>query len=274
MTRADLKVARTLLSNYPTAGLNTVAHLATAAGVSNPTVVRFVSRMGFESYADFQKVLLDEVQERMSSPLSMLDAGKGTQPRDGIYQEVLHAGALALEAAMTMVPPADFEAAAALAADPGLRVHCLGGRFSGYLAGMLWSHLRQLRPDCYWLNGSRSDQVDALLDLGKRDLVIAYDFRRYQIDTIHFARTAAAQGARIVLFTDRWKSPIVQQADVVLTAPVEGPSPFDTMLPAVAQTEALIAAITARLAKSSRGRIKRMEALRRTSSITEDSLAE
>ena len=272
MTRADLKITRTLLANYPAVGLNTVAHLAAAAGVSNPSVVRFVLRLGFDSYASFQKILLDEVQERMSSPLSMLDAGKGTQPQEGIYQDVMRAGAQALEVAMTMVPPADFEAAAALAADPGLRVSCLGGRFSGYLAGMLWSHLRQLRADCHWVNGSRSDQVDTLVDLGKRDLVIAYDYRRYQIDTIRFAQTAAAQGARIVLFTDRWKSPIVEQADVVLTAPVEGPSPFDTMLPALAQTEALIAAITARLAKTSRGRIERMEALRRDSVITEDSL--
>ena len=45
MTRADLKITRTLLANYPAVGLNTVAHLAAAAGVSNPSVVRFVLRL-------------------------------------------------------------------------------------------------------------------------------------------------------------------------------------------------------------------------------------
>lgn len=274
MTRADLKVARTLLANYPAVGLNTVAHLAAEAGVSNATVVRFVLRLGFDSYADFQRVLLDEVQDRMSSPLTMLNAGKGAQQQEGIYQDVMRAAVHALEAVITMVPAADFESAVALASDSTLRVYCIGGRFSGYLAGLLWSHLHLLRAGCHWVNGSRSDQVDTLVDVGRRDLIIAYDFRRYQIDTIRFAQTAAAQGARIILFTDRWKSPIAERANVVLTAPVEGPSPFDTMQPALAQTEALIAAITARLAQTSRRRIERMEALRSISSITEDALAE
>ena len=62
LTRSDLKVARALLSNYPAAGLNTVAHLAQVAGVSGPTVVRFVARLGFEGYPDFQQALLAEVR--------------------------------------------------------------------------------------------------------------------------------------------------------------------------------------------------------------------
>lgn len=270
LTRSDLKVARALLSNYPAAGLNTVAHLAQAAGVSSPTVVRFVARLGFDGYPGFQQALLGEVQERMSSPLSMMNAGKGAVPPDNLYLESMRSAAHAVEAAMDMLPSAGFEKAADLAADTAYAVHCIGGRFSGYLAGMLWSHLKQLRPGSNWIRGTRADQVDALVDLGRRDLVIVYDYRRYQLDTIRFARTAAAQGAKIVLFTDPYASPIAAVADVILTAPVESLSPFDTMVPALAQTEALIAALTARLAGKSRGRIEKMEALRRVASVTED----
>jgi len=42
------------------------------------------------------------------------------------------------------------------------------------------------------------------------------------------------------------------------------------MVPAIAQTEALIAGLTARLATQSRQRIERMEELRRSYAITED----
>ncbi|WP_415182338.1 MurR/RpiR family transcriptional regulator [Phaeovulum sp.] len=270
LTRSDLKVARTLLSNYPAAGLNTVAHLAQAAGVSGPTVVRFVGRLGFEGYPDFQRALLGEVQERMSSPLSMMNAGKGAVAPDNIYLESMRSAGHAVETTMSMVPSASFDKAVELAIDPSLSVHCIGGRFSGYLAGMLWSHLKQLRPGCHWVQGARSDQVDALVDLGRRSLVIVYDYRRYQIDTVQFARTAAAQGAKIVLFTDPYASPIAGVADVILTAPVESLSPYDTMVPALAQTEALIAALTLRQASKSRRRIEQMEALRHASSVTED----
>jgi DNA-binding MurR/RpiR family transcriptional regulator len=73
-----------------------------------------------------------------------------------------------------------------------------------------------------------------------------------------------------VLFTDRWVSPIAEFAAVTLMAPVDTVSPYDTMVPAIAQTEALIAGLTARLAAHSRGRIERMEELRRSYAITED----
>ncbi|WLR91672.1 MurR/RpiR family transcriptional regulator [Shinella zoogloeoides] len=269
-TRAELKIVRQLLSNYPAAGLNTVAHLAAAADVSNPTVVRFANKLGFEGYPEFQAALLSEVQERMSSPLSMLDTRKPSLEQENFYQYFLRASIHALEASMQMLPPDDFEAAIDAAADLNMRVHCLGGRFSGFLAGLLWSHMKQLRGETRWINGSQADQVDQLVDLGKRDVLFVYDYRRYQIDTIRFARQAAKQGARIVLFTDRWVSPIAEFASVTLMAPVDTVSPYDTMVPAIAQTEALIAGLTARLASQSRGRIERMEDLRRSYAITED----
>ena len=45
LTASERKVARALLSMYPVAGLGTVAELAERAGVSSPTVVRFVARL-------------------------------------------------------------------------------------------------------------------------------------------------------------------------------------------------------------------------------------
>ncbi len=269
-TRAELKIVRQLLSNYPAAGLNTVAHLAAAAGVSNPTVVRFTSKLGYEGYPEFQAALLGEVQERMSSPLSMLDTRKPLLEQENFYQYFLRASIHALESSMQMLPPHDFEAAVEAGADLSTRAHCLGGRFSGFLAGLLWSHMKQLRAETHWINGSQADQVDRLVDFGKRDVLFVYDYRRYQIDTIRFAGQAARQGARIVLFTDRWVSPIAEFASVTLMAPVDTVSPYDTMVPAIAQTEALIAGLTARLASQSRGRIERMEELRRAYAITED----
>ena len=271
LTPSDLKVARALLADYPAAGLNTVAQLATAAGVSGPTVVRFVSRLGFDGFPDFQKALLSEVQARMNSPLAMIDAGKAAAvPQEQIYQEVVRSCIGMLETTAEMVPAAEFDMAARLVTDPALRLQFIGGRFSGYLAGMLWQHLRQLRPDCHVVSSNRPDRIDSLIDIGRRDLIVAFDYRRYQVDTIQFVTTAAERGAQVILFTDPWASPLASCARVVLTAPVEGPSPFDTMVPALAQVEALIAAVTTRLSTTSRARIAEIEALRKCSGITED----
>ncbi len=275
LTPSDMKLARALLADYPTAGLNTVAQLAAVAGVSGPTVVRFASRLGFDGFTELQKALLAEVQARMNSPLAMIDAGKAAAvPQEQIYREVIRSCVTMLEATVGMVTAADFDAAARLITDPALRLHFIGGRFSGYLAGMLWQHLRQLRADCQVVSGNRPDRVDSLIDIGRRDLIIAFDYRRYQVDTIQFVTAAAERGAQVILFTDPWASPLAANAKVVLTAPVEGPSPFDTMVPALAQVEALIAAVTMRLSPTSRARIAEIEALRSLSGITEDQLTE
>ena len=48
-------------------------------------------------------------------------------------------------------------------------------------------------------------------------------------------------------------------ADIVLPVPVESSSPFDTMIPALALTEALIAAATARCADKLHDRLEEIE---------------
>ena len=69
-TAAEQRVARALLDHYPVAGLETVARFANRAGTSGPTILRFVQRLGFASYAAFQNVLRSEVQSQLQSPLA------------------------------------------------------------------------------------------------------------------------------------------------------------------------------------------------------------
>ena len=64
MTPSERRVARTLLATYPTAGLESLPQLAEGAGVTGPTVLRFVRKIGFEGYPDFQRSLRHEVQAR------------------------------------------------------------------------------------------------------------------------------------------------------------------------------------------------------------------
>src|SRR5215217_530367 len=73
LTGAEKKVARVLLDAYPIAGLETIAELSERAYVSAPSVVRFVKKLGFDSYPDFQRALREEIQARISSPLSLYE---------------------------------------------------------------------------------------------------------------------------------------------------------------------------------------------------------
>jgi DNA-binding MurR/RpiR family transcriptional regulator len=105
-------------------------------------------------------------------------------------------------------------------------------------------------------------RAGALLDASRRDVFVIFDVRRYQPATIELARTAANAGATIVLLTDQYLSPISDIAEAVLPARVDAPSPFDSLVPAMALVESLVAGVSDKLGPAARKRIRRLEALR------------
>ena len=162
----------------------------------------------------------------------------------------------------------DLERAAKLLADPSKRITCIGGRFSNFLAAILRSHLQQLRSNVLLVDDHRAGLFDYLIDISHRDVLVVYDYRRYQTDIVEFCRQAKEQKATIVLFTDPYKSPIAAFAEVVVTTPVEVVSPYDTMTPALGVTEALIAGLTGQLSDSSLERLAKLETYRDRNRVT------
>src|SRR3546814_15407675 len=80
LTRSESRIVQLLLADYPVAGLGSASSLAKRAGVSDPTVARFVTKFGFENFAAFQATLLEEVEARFRSPLMTLE---NNQTEDG-----------------------------------------------------------------------------------------------------------------------------------------------------------------------------------------------
>jgi DNA-binding MurR/RpiR family transcriptional regulator len=268
LTPAERKVARVLLAQYPVGGLEPIAKLAADAGVSPPTVVRLVSKLDFDSYAGFQASLKSEVTARLSSPLSM-HAGPGdtvlgdTVPADvgdvlARSERVLCGG---ISASFARLPRAEFDEAVGLLADERRGAVLIGGRFSSMLAEYLAAHLRILRPHVRVISSAGADRISSLLDVGRRDVLVAFDYRRYQHDTVRLALTAKQQGATLIAFTDPYLSPLSAHADVVLTSSVASPSPFDALTPAVALIETVIAALVDRLGVAPLARMARYDAL-------------
>ncbi|GII94979.1 MurR/RpiR family transcriptional regulator [Sinosporangium siamense] len=259
LPKAEQRVARALLAGYPTAGLEPLATVAGLAQTSPATVLRLAYRLGFEGYPELQQTLKRETQQRYSSPIAQygeapaLDGGVIARSR----AVLLNATAQTFD----QLPEGELLKAAALIADPTRRISAAGGRFSGMLAQYLVAHLHQLRPGTAHIPGSSADHAAYLLDAGRRDVLVVFDYRRYQRETITFAREASARNAKIILFTDPWLSPAAAVADVVLPAQVTSPSPFDSLTPALAVIEALIAAVVEELGEAGRERVAEYDQL-------------
>ena len=270
LTPAERRLGKVLLGSYPIAGLESLARFAERAGVSPPTVTRFITRLGFRGYPDFQDALRREVQGRLSSPLARYDAVPAAvgalSPLDRAF-ESFHAG---LNTTLGLVSAPEFDQVVDLLADRRRRVWVVGGRVSDVLARYLAGQLRLLRSGVRLLGGERSTPVQHLIDLGKRDVLVAFDFRRYQRDTIRSSREAARRGAAVVVVTDPWLSPASASARHVLATGVESFAPFDSLVGGMALVEALVGAVLGRLGAQAQLRMRRLEELRSDATWGED----
>lgn len=261
LTPAELRVAQTLLADYPAAGLQSVAALAARAGVSGPTVVRLVAKLGFAGFAELQSRLRAELSARNAGPVQRYPVADETAHASPLLRRFERSVSAAVRDSLVNVDVVEFEAAVALLADTGRPLRIMGGRVSSVHALYLARSLALLRPDVRYVEGERSARAATLLDIAPDDVVIAFDYRRYEDEVIEFGRGAVAAGATLVLMTDTYLSPLASSATVLLTSSVEGPAPFITLTPALAIVEALVLGAVERAGSGLRRRLERFDAL-------------
>ncbi|MEI8701260.1 MAG: MurR/RpiR family transcriptional regulator [Mesorhizobium sp.] len=270
LTSAEAKIVQVLLADYPMSGLGTASRLAKAAGVSDPTVMRLMVKLGYGGFAAFQAKLLAEIESRLHSPLLMMEAKRPANSSEGTVNDYFHSVSDSLERTRTAVPSQSYGRAARMLLDCKGQVVLLGGRFSRHIASMLAGYLVQFRPGVHDIGALAPTDFDLLIDLGKRDLLVVFDYRRYQSDVVSFARQARERGMGILLFTDPWLSPISEHADLTLIAAIEANSPFDTLATAVVQMETVFAHALESEGQTVRKRIEDIEGIRRANGVTLD----
>lgn len=252
LPRAERRVAREILAAYPVAGLATVARLASRAQVSGPTIIRLVTRLGYEGFPAFQEALLREIEERTTSPLLQYQKRSFSDGED-IVSRSRQILVDAMDRSLSEIDPQAFSRAVDLLADERRRLLIAGGRFSGLAAKSLALHLEILRPRVRHLEPA--DWISYALDARRGDVLVAFDVRRYQRTTVELGQRAARKGATVVLVTDPWMSPLSVDADVTLSVAVDAPSPFDSHISIFGLVETLVAALVEKLGDRPEDRI-------------------
>lgn len=245
LPHGERAIARVLLDDYPYAALGSLRALADRAGVSPPTASRLVGRLGYAGFAEFQEAVRATARDQDRSRLRAFvtePAGLDQAARD------LRAG---LDGCLDAVGDTLIATAAERLTD-ARAVWALGGRLSELAAEYLVRQLASLRSGVRHAPAAPSERARVLLDLGPADLVAAYDFRRYSAENARFVTAARARGAKLLLVTDAWESPLADQADVLIRLPREAGGPIDPITLEVAVTELILVAAAARLSPTQR----------------------
>ena len=238
LTTAERRLSAALLLDYPFAGLENIRSLAERAGTSPPSISRFVSKLGFQGFQDFQRQLIDELKEGQRTPAEIRKTGK---PLEGAFLRSFlgRVGHLTEEAGQ-VISESQFKRVCRLLGDPKRKIHLVGGRMSDTLMQCLSRHLQQARDGVRHMPSDPEFWPDRVLSMRPGDVLFMADFRRYQPSLLTLAERASTdRKARIVLLTDPWLSPVARHSDEVLAVPIETGTMWDSYSVALGTLEAI-----------------------------------
>lgn len=261
MPAGERRAAQALIASYPLVGLKTVAEFSQAAGVSSPTILRFVARIGFSNYPEFQAALQNELAAQLQSPALRASNLPG---RVGALSASLEATLDNIRETFRHVSERQIADVVSLLANPRSRILLIGGRFTDPVANYMAAHMTIIRPSVQHIAGQESNWRDHLIDMGRRDVLLVFDIRRYQDSLLRLAETAHARGVQVVLITDQWLSPIARFARHTIAARTAAPSPWDSSAALFVVAETLVGEVTRKLDMDGAARIREMESLRQT----------
>jgi DNA-binding MurR/RpiR family transcriptional regulator len=261
MTRAERQLASHILRHYPVALLGSVTQLAKAAQVSSPTVVRLAQKMGFGGYPGLHAAVREELEARLEGPLSKHERWAAQAPEAHVLNRFADAVLGNLQATLAQIDQRDFDAAAALMADPARKVFATGGRITLAMAEYFVTHMKVIRPEVELLMPVSNAWPPALLEMRRGDVLLAFDIRRYENNVLQLVEMAAEQGAEVVLITDPWVSPAAAHARVRFSVQVEVPSAWDSTVAIQLLVETLMAAVQDLTWQTTAERMARLEAL-------------
>ena len=242
LTRAERQLAHSVLENYPASGLGPLSTLAKSADVSVPTVARMVQKLGFHGYPEFQAELREELKAKVKNPIAKHDTWAEGAPSGHVLNQFTDAVIDNIRHTLAQIDPNSFDAACALVADGSKHLHIVGGRITHTMAEYLFMHMQAIRPKITHIQSTSNAWPNYLLDVEKDDVFVIFDIRRYENNTLRLAEIAASKGAKIVLFTDQWRSPVHQFADYAFSSRIEVPSAWDSSATTLLLVETMIAA--------------------------------
>ena len=243
-----------LLSDYPYAGLIKMQELAERAEVSQPSISRFVIKIGLTGFPELQKHLVSELREGGSLSCRHSLHIRADQ-RGGYLNGFLHLAAEQMASAGQAVTETQFEQICSLVADPKRSIYAVGGRISDTIAQHL-SFIFANRVSVFITCPRPRSLARISVKNESWRYFFLVDFRRYQKNLLQLAKQAQAQKVQVVLMTDQWLSPATRYTSEVLVVPIETGTIWDSYAPALALPEKIVTRVAGKTWPQTRNGLK------------------
>ena len=245
-SKGQRRIAGYILENYDKAAFMTASKLGRLVGVSESTVVRFASELGYDGYPSMQRALQEMIRSRLTSTQRIQAAGNLLDGQD-LLGAVLQSD---IEKLREVVGEADRTAFDHVVERiMGARhIYILGVRSSSFVAGYLNFYMHLLFENVTLVQSTAAGEIlEQLFRIGSEDVMIAISFPRYSKVTMNTVKFARDRGAGIIAVTDNELSPVYQMSDAALLAPCEMISFVDSMVAPLSLINALLVALAHRM---------------------------
>lgn len=263
LSKSQKKIALYILHHYETAPNMAAVQIAKAVGVSEATVVRFATALGFDGYPEFRKKLQEDINSKLTT-LERIDISVNDDKKN--YSENKYARKVLkkdiksiLDTMETLQTEAFEESARAIAT--AKKVFITGFRTTSMLTDYLGYYLNLILPDVRVVNHSSTDFYEQLIKAGENDVVIAVSFPRYAQRTVEAARFLRERGAVIISITDNQNAPLNQFADYILLAKTNVYSFVDSLVAPMSLINALVIAVGAQNLEHTKNTFKELESI-------------
>jgi len=194
LTAAERKLMAALFANYPMAGLGSITDFAREADVSTPSVLRLAKKLGYAGFPALQEELRSELSAQLQTPISRRERWAADAPDAHILNTFATAAMENLSGSLKLMDHRAFDAVVTLLADRNRKIHIAGGRITGAIASYLFTHLQMARPGVSLLPPAQSLWPQYLLDVGRQDVLLCFDIRRYDARMLDLAASARRAG--------------------------------------------------------------------------------
>ncbi len=241
-SKGQKQIARYILEHYDKAAFMTASRLGMTVGVSESTVVRFATELGYDGYPHLQRALQEMIRNKLTSVQRMEVSSDRMGGRD-VLQTVLHADMDMIRQTLDELDRDAFQGAVD-ALIGAKRIYILGVRSSSALSNFLGFYFNLLFENVRLVHtNSVSEIFEQMLRIGPGDVVFGVSFPRYSKRTLSAMQYARDRGARVIALTDSRLSPLARVADHLLLARSDMASFVDSLVAPLSVVNALIAAV-------------------------------
>ena len=242
LSKGQKRLGDYVCANYAKAVFLTAAKLGEIVGVSESTVVRFATELGYKGYPGFQKALEELVRNKLNS-IQRMEVTYGRISQSEILATVLQSDIEKIKLTLGGIDQKAFE----LAVDTILsakKIYVIGIRSCAPLASFLTFYLNLICENVTAVHtNSASEIFEQLLRINEDDVIIGISFPRYSMRTLKALEFASNRKAKVITLTDSVHSPMNLYSSCNLIARSDMASIVDSLVAPLSVVNALVVAL-------------------------------